>query len=229
MTFDEIALKSFYNHISEANGVPVEQVCAELDELFERPRSKTDIDNFRMGKNPWKKLSDEICPLLRFLIANGMNEGRVCFPLNDKVPDCWYWPDKNKTPIGIEMTFALGRERIELSRELIEKGIGRGFIGLQDDAPKAHFEKSFSRQRVMYSTDHAISATRTAIRSCLSKKNKQKYKGMILIVQAPLSSLPSERWEGMVQDLITEASPLPFNEIYLIGQSDSSSQLYKLK
>jgi hypothetical protein len=112
--FDEAALKSFYNNISEANGVPVEQVCSELEELFGRSRSKTDIDNFRTGKNPWKKLSDEICPLLRFLIANEMNEGRVCFPLNDKVPDCWYWPDKSKTPIGIEMTFALGRERIEL-------------------------------------------------------------------------------------------------------------------
>lgn len=227
--FDETALESFYNHISEANGVPVKQVCAELEELFGRSRSKTDTDNFIMGKNPWKKLSDEICPLLRFLISNGMNEGRVRFPLNDKVPDCWYWPDTNETPIGIEMTFALGRERIELGRELVEKGIGRGFIGLQDDAPKASFEKSLSRQRVMYSTDHAISETKKAIVSCLSKKNKQQYEGMILIVQAPLRSLPVERWEGMAQDLTIEAAPLPFKEIYLIGNSDTRPQTYKLK
>jgi hypothetical protein len=206
-----------------------EQVRAELEALFGRSRSKTDIDNFRMGKNPWKKLSDEICPLLRFLIANGMNEGRVCFPLNDKVPDCWYWPDKSKTPIGIEMTFALGRERIELGRELVEKGIGRGFIGLQDDAPKASFDKALSRQRVMYSSDHALSATKKGILSCLSKKNKQQYDGMILIMQAPLRSPPVERWEYMAQDLITEASLLPFKEIYLIGNSESPSQIYKLK
>ena len=182
-----------------------------------------------MGKSPWKKLSDEICPVMRFLMANKMTDGVVSFPLNDQIPDCWYLPATSQDRIGIEVTIALGRERIELGRELVEKGIGRGFIGLQDDAPKASFEKSLSRQRVMYSTDHAISETKKAIISCLSMKNKQQYEGMILIVQAPLRSLPVERWEGMAQNLTIEAAPLPFKEIYLIGNSDTRPQTYKLK
>jgi hypothetical protein len=48
-------------------------------------------------------------------------------------------------------------------------------------------------------------------------------------VQAPLILLKYQQLKDMTCDLLEEASPLPFKEIYLIGNSDTRSQLYKLK
>lgn len=131
--------------------------------------------------------------------------------------------------MGIEVTIAQARERLHLMQELVENGVGRGFIGLPDNAAQAEYDRAIARPRTMYSSDQAINATKAGVLSCLQKKNKPKYEGMVLLVQAPLGSISEERWFPMIEELKEVAAQLPFAEVHLVGGRDMGPQSMRLK
>jgi hypothetical protein len=228
-TFDIAALDDFYARVSATEGVGVVNLQAQLADLFARDRSEQDLNDFRLSKQPWKKLADEITPVSRFLRIRNINSGRIRFPLNDKPPDAWFWESSDSEPTGIEVTIAQGTERFHLAKELVNSGLGRGFIGLPDDAPPAEFKRAMSRQRIMYTNEHALSAIRNGISLCLTRKNRPDYEGCILLIQAPLRSLPYDRWDAIKRDLRAAAASLPFREVHVVGNADAVPWGFQIK
>ena len=227
--FDTSKLKAFYTQVSSEYGMTVSEFQTSLRDLFELPRTSDDLRNYRLHRKPWKRLSDEVMPVSRFLQYFGIKADRIRFPLNNEPPDCWLVKDGQDSHTGIEVTIAQGTERYRLAQELVETGMGRGFIGVPDDASKAVFDNVMSRRRVMYSPDSALSSTRDGIRRCLSRKNQSRFAGLSLLIQAPLSNLPQQRWKHIRSDLRTTAATTPFKEVFVISNADGRPWGFRIK
>ena len=129
MALDLDTLHDLEERLSAPEGVPTSGLTELLSAAFKGERGAKDVDDYRLGTRPWKKLRDEVSPVSAYLNFKGL-EGNVRFPLDNKVPDAWFTPDGG-APVGIEVTRALGRTDYELAREMVRDGIGRGFLGLQ--------------------------------------------------------------------------------------------------
>lgn len=227
--FDIDALNNFYEDLSSQDGMSVKDFHLRLAALFKDDRSSQDIDDYRLGKNRWKKLRDEITPVSQFLKFNNLGVDKVRFPLDNNTPDCWLLNIKGEDR-GIEVTIERGREKYHLTKEMNECGLGRGFIGVQDDAPQTEFDNRMSNPRFMYSSEQALEETRRGILRCLSKKNDQRYsKVFYLLIHAHLTTLPKQRWSAIQQELSQEAASLPFMEIHVIGNADSEPWGFQIK
>ena len=216
-SFDEAALSGFYERLSSEDGMAVFEFRTGLADLFRRHRPASELDDYRLGRRTWKKLRDEVAPISQFLQCRRLKAGRVRFTLDSTAPDCWYWLDHPNDKTGIEVTTALGRSRYHSSKELIDKGVGRGFLGLQDDAPQEAFDNAMARGRVMISSDGALVATKEGILRCIRRKNNIRYKGFILLIHAELGILPKPRWNTIVGDLKSAAATLPFAEVHVMS------------
>lgn len=228
-SFNTVTLAKFYARVSATDGVEIRKLSEELANLFQRPRSQGDIDAYRLSRPPWKKLADEVVPVCRFLEWQGTTTGRVRFPLDSKVPDAWFQPVAHGSWTGIEVTIAAARERYHLATEMIRDGIGRGFIGVPDDAPQQRFDAAMSRRRIMYSTPQALSACRAAVRRRLARKHDPKFGGYTLIIQAPLRGLPRERWERIQDELRETAAPLAFGRVFVVSNADQQPWGFQIK
>jgi hypothetical protein len=156
-------------------------------------------------------------------------KGEIRFVLNSDVPDCWLRDDPMATPQGLEVTVAQAREQQALGQELNEEQIGRGFLGLPDDAPASAFRERLARPRVMYSSEQALKVIGNGIKRCLAKKNHPKYAGYDLLIEAPLHTLPKERWCPIEDDLRAAASALPFRQIHVVGNHDAAPFGFRIK
>lgn len=226
---DREALNKFYEEVSARDGMSVTVFHARLASLFADKRTTGDICDYRLGKKPWKKLRDEITPVSRFLQFYEIEADRVRFPLNNNPPDCWLLNDIGND-CGIEVTIERGREQHHLKRELNQTGIGRGFIGLQDDSSEADFANRMSSRRFMFSSEQALESTKAGIIRCLCKKNDPKYANIkYLLIQAHLITLPKERWSAITRELSLVAKNLPFQKIYVIGNADEHPCGFQIK
>ncbi|MGX1198496.1 hypothetical protein [Parvibaculum sp. MBR-TMA-1.3b-4.2] len=216
-TFDTDLLEKFYAEISSGVGVDIEFLQERLGALFALDRTDADLTSYRLSNKPWKKLSDEVMPVSRFLRWREIKKGTIRFPLDNDPPDCWMWPANGAEAVGIEVTIAQGRERYHLAEELVERSIGRGFLGLNDDHPEDAFREARSRSRTMYSTEQALQVIRRSIEICLKKKNKPKFQGFDLLVEAPLNSLPRKRWSSVEPLLRSQAKNLPFERVFVVS------------
>lgn len=198
--------------------------------LFADDRTGHDIEHYRLGEKPWKKLRDEVSPVSKFLEFNDIGANRIRFPLDNHTPDCWLI-SSNGDNRGMEVTIERGREKHHLATELNREGMGRGFIGLQDDDQQSEFKHRMSRPRVMYSSEQALEATKQGIMRCLSKKNQpDKYRDIYyLLIQAHLNTLPHERWEAIKEELMSEAKAMPFQEIHVIGDLGNEAWGFQIK
>jgi len=199
-----------------------------LAEYFNGPRTKAEIADYRAKRGATKKLRDEVVPVLhhtKFVKARG----EVRFDLNSEVPDCWLRNNPTAAPQGLEITVAQPREQHLLGQEMNEKGIGRGHLGLPDDAPAKAFKERLARPRVMYSSEGALKVIGNGIKACLQKKSDPKYAGHDLLIEAPLQSLPKERWSLIEDELRSAASGMPFREIHVIGNQASESFGFRIK
>jgi hypothetical protein len=185
--------------------------------------------NFKKG--PCKKLMDEVMSVFLFLKLKNINTGFIRFPLNNKIPDCFLWQADSEVPQGIEVTIAQRRARFHLMREIVEKGSGRGFVDLQDDAGAHEFERALESEPECYTTEQALNSTKRAISLCLNKKNHSKYASMDLLIQGPLSvsTLPRERWRAIKGDLIEAAKSMPFRGIHVIGDDSEQPIGFRIK
>ena len=213
MMFDLDTLQSLEVRLSSPKGVTTSELTELLSTVFADERSTKDVDDYRLGKRPWKKLRDEVSPVSAFLSFKDL-EGNARFPLDNKVPDAWFTSNGDVT-VGIEVTRALGRTDYELAKEMVHEGVGRGFLGLQDNALKADFNHPLQRPRTMYSTRQALVTVSEGIQRCLEAKDKIKYAGMWLLVLAPLSNLTRERWEAIVPALKQKAAPVSFDQVHV--------------
>jgi hypothetical protein len=129
-----------------------------------------------------------------------------------------------------EITVAQSREQQRLGQLMNEtKGMVPGFLGLPDGAPQKHYKERLARGRIMHSSDGALAAVGNGIKSCLQKKNDRKFAGHYLLIEAPLSCLPKERWSWIEDGLRSAADPLPFREIHVIGDHDRSPFGFRIK
>lgn len=199
-----------------------------LDGYFKGTRSATEIADYRAKRGAVKKLRDEVVPVLHHVKFTKAS-GEIRFELNNGVPDCWLRDNAKVTPQGLEITVAQSREQHLLGQELNEKGIGRGFLGLPDDAPAKAFKERLARPRIMYPTEGALKVIGNGIKSCLGKKSDPKYAGHDLLIEAPLRSLPKERWSLIEDDLRLAASAMPFREIHVIGDHDREPFGFRIK
>lgn len=207
-----------------------EEFDAQLQELFYRNRSQQDIEDYRLGKSPWKSLRDEIVPVHTFITSQStLAPSHLRFPLDNQTPDCWVKVVGGEWR-GIEVTIERGHERYHLAKELNEEGLGRGFIGIQDDEPQSEFDSRMNKPRIMYSTSEALSAAQQGIGRCLQKKNDQRYADIhYLVIESDLCSLPKDRWSAILAGLNQDAVTLPFQEIYVVPTRDCRSGVLQLK
>jgi hypothetical protein len=222
----DTSLALLYARLADWNSiVDFEQA---MHNYFSGKRSQAEIADFRTKRGASKVLRDEVSPVLhhlRFVKA----KGEVKFALNNTVPDCWLREDPNGKPQGLEVTVAQSREQHHLGRELNEKRMSRGFLGLPDSASSKAFSDRLARPRVMYSTGSALEVIGNGIKSCLRKKVDAKYAGFDLLVEAPLQNVQNERWNKIKDDLRSAASEMPFREIHVIGNQDTEPFGFRIK
>jgi hypothetical protein len=208
--------------------IPIRDFEKISNDYFLGPRSKDEVADLRARRGKLKHMADEVIPALHF-VKFAKLDGEVRFGFNSATPDCWIRKSEAEPTIGLEITVAQGRERHLLGDELNRKHVGRGFLGLADDSPRKVFDAKLSGSRTMYSTEYALKAVSAGIQVCLRRKNKPRYSGFILLIDAPLRALPAGRWNLIKDDLQLAARDLPFREIYVIGDHDSSPIGFRIK
>lgn len=200
-----------------------------LAAYFEGPRSTAELADYRAKRGALKKLRDEVVPVLHH-VKFSKTKGEIRFELNGEVPDCWLRTSPSAVPQGLEVTVAQSREQQRLGRLMNEtKEMVPGYLGLPDDAPEALYEKRLKRGRVMFVPDGALATIGNGIKACLARKNHPRYAGHDLLIEAPLHTLPEERWGRIHDELRANASALPFREIHVIGDHDRSLVGFRIK
>lgn len=202
---------------------------AELAQIW-ASRSREEVHEYRLGRGVWKRVRDEVVPVSDHLRFWGLRDGRIRFSMSDQIPDCFIWLEGEAQAVGVEVTVAQGRERFHLAKELNKAtDLAPGFLGISDDAPQSQFDEAVKRGRVAYSTAQALAVVRNGLARCLSRKNETKYAGYHLLIQAPLHSLPAERWRQIESDFKELARDLPFAKIFAIGSGGSSPLGFQIK
>jgi hypothetical protein len=182
-----------------------------------------ELADWRLRRGRLKKVCDEIIPVMRLARFLGESHGHVLFPLDSKVPDCFWQRSNEGSAVGVEVTISQGHARHILGTELVTAPRGsavRGYLGLQDDAGKRTTEAAKRSSRAMHSTPQALTSVGDGVRRCLRQKDHEKYRGMILVVEAPLESLPAQRWHALQPALREEARRLPFHSVFVLGNGE---------
>lgn len=213
--FNESALFELYDAVSAESGVSLIELRGMLDDFSNRSRSSDDVQAYREGRKPWKKLRDEIVPVERFLSAAYSDQTIVRFPLNDQPPDAWVTVGDGPA-VGIEVTGALARSSVEVAKWLADGGAAPGFIGLQDDAKQSAFDAARSRKRITHSRKGIEDSIDRSITDRLEAKDKEKFSGQILLITAPIGSSPGRDLSDMAARFKERAALLPFAQVVVI-------------
>jgi len=221
-TFTAATLTALYAEISAEGGVTVATLRERLTAFSTLPIAHADMQAFREGKKPWKKLRDEVVPVEHFLSAGYPDSACVCFPLDDQPPDAWLTLGPAAEPIGIEVTGALARAGIEVAKSMADQTAVPGFIALPDDATNEDFAQARARGRIMNSRVAVDRLMDDAITSRMSGKDHVKFSGHILLIIAPVGSSPDRSTDALIKAHATAAASLPFAEVFVLDRSRSS-------
>lgn len=213
--FDAAALDALNARLSDARGVDVEDLRVLLDDHFEQERLPRDVQAYREGNRPWKKLVDEVVPVAEFLIRSGVT-GVVRFPLDDQPPDAWFRKTEDDSWEGIEVTRALARSKFDIARDLRDQPMGRGFLGLADDAKPAEYDRARKSRRITASGSGVRRDIEAAIKVRIEEKADPKYAGHTLLVAAPLGSGGHHDWEPMRLRLAETARRTAFRRVVIL-------------
>lgn len=198
-----------------------------MQTYFSSDRSESEKAAYRAKEGNMKRLRDEVVPMLHYLRWSGFS-GEVLFKFDNHFPDAHLRTADGRTR-DVEITVALGREQRERGKLLNERGYGSGFVGLQDGESSVTYVETLEGEQRMYSTEHAQLAVKNGIQARLIKKNKEKYRGCDLLIEAPLSALPETRWHPVIEELRQIASDSPFDNIYVVGEQGSELVGFKVK
>lgn len=217
-------LEDFYAVLK--SGTTVATFLSQYDKIIQFVHARGLTENYRRGNGRVKKLRDEISSVARFVRTYAESEDQILFALGDTYPDCVVCR-RDGSKRQIEVTVAQALERLYVMKELNEKGTGRGFLGLSDDAPHQEFRDQMGHERRMYSTDEAVQGIINAIKICA--ENKRHYQGDVLLIEAPLGTLPMDRWVQSKQLFSEKAKALQFCEVYVTGRSDDHDICLQIK
>jgi len=220
--FTAATLNALYAEISAEGGVTVAALRERITAFSTLAIADVDIQAFREGKKPWKKLRDEVIPVEHFLSAKYPDSARVRFPLDDQPPDAWLTPEPGAEPIGVEVTGALARAGIEVAKGMAGGKVVPGFIALPDDATNAAFAKVKARGRVMNARSSVDRAIDQAIASRMAGKDHVKFSGHILLITAPVGSSPNRSTDELGAAHAAAAASLPFAEVFVLDRSRGS-------
>lgn len=202
-----------------------------LSDYFSSDRSPEEIENLRLGKgrNTFKKLRDEVIPVLHFFSATEL-DGEVKFQFSSVSPDCWYRRAEDTLPRAMEITRAQAREQLYIARELNSKGASSGYVGLPDSATREHFE-SILREPRMVTTEEVLESTKNAILERLDRKAEKEYGDVELLIEAPIGEdrLPPDRWDRIIPTLRKQAEGTAFRHVHLIGTLAPECRYFQLK
>jgi hypothetical protein len=218
-------LDRFYELIK--SGTSVDKFLYEYANLFPAIRSSGLLCDYRLGRGRLKRLRDEVTPAARFVRQHAEINDRIQLSLNSSTPDCNVWhsiPPRHRT---IEITVAQALERFNLMTELNHTGLGRGFLGLTDDAGKGVFLNAMGQERQMYSTENAYETMAHAV--TLTAQNKSFSQATTLLIESPLEWLPENRWVEARSRLTHLVANLNFSEVYLVGSHDNGDLCLRLK
>ncbi len=183
-------------------------------------------EDYRLARGRVKRLSDEVSPVARFVRKHAAPEDRIWFALDYTAPDCCVRHGDDRLR-EIEVTVAQGNERFNVVTELNQTGIGRGFLGLSDDAPTEHFVRKMAQQREAYTEDEIGRMIIRAVAICARKKSKSR--GDTLLIEAPLQTLPADRWGKFTAALSEEVKELAFSEVYVTGSGSDGDICLRIK
>ena len=147
--FDLAALQALEAVLSASEGVDIGEFLATFDEHLARDRSSADVQAYREGRKPWKKLADEVAPVAAFLRHAG-SAGQVRFSLSDQPPDAWIREAGSDAEVGVEVTRVLARSKVETAKSLGDKSVVPGFLGLSDSASPAAYKLAKDRGVVLF-------------------------------------------------------------------------------
>ncbi|MQW89920.1 hypothetical protein [Sinorhizobium saheli] len=181
-----------------------------LTAYFSPHRSAEDIENYRLGKGrkTFKRLRDEVVPVLHFSLATGF-DGKVKFCFSNDPPDCYYHATTDTSPRALEITRAMATEHLHIARELNTKGA---------------FSQIVRTEAVLESTSNAISER-------LNRKAAKAYGDIELLIEAPIGEdrLPPERWDRIIPALRQQAKSTGFRHVHLIGALAPECRYFQLK
>jgi hypothetical protein len=179
-------------------------------------RTGDEHDDIQPHRGIYKKLYEEVIQITQGLVLQGREQHYVQFPLDSNPPDAWLLLEVTKQRVGIEATMALGKAGYFLGKELVEKGEGRGFLELQDDDEDSEFILAMRGEGEAYSPEEAFRTVVSGVERCLGRKGDPvRYRGMILLIAAPLWWLPRDSWMELPQAVARIVSESPFDEIYV--------------
>lgn len=225
--YDEDALEGLYARLKVETGVTVRELLQLVEKMSSLELSQADLNAYRQGRRPWKRLREEVVPVMHFLDKRYPPEARVRFPLDSATGDAFVWME-GQEPVGLEVTGALARNEVEVAKNMADKGVVAGFLGLQDDAPQSRFDAAKRRHRVFHSSEAVTDAFEAGIRRQLEAKDRPEYDGFILIVRCSLISSPRMTEADWQNRLGSDASALPFSEVYLVDAA-SGRRIFRLK
>ena len=112
---------------------------------------------------------------------------QITFALSNTYPDCVIrCRDGRKR--DVEVTMAQAIKRLYLARELNERGTGRGFINVAEDASSRDFKDAMEEMPKAYSTTEVIDCIQHDIN--LRAQKKRWHQGDTMLVEADLLFLP---------------------------------------
>ncbi len=98
---------------------------------------------------------------------------------------------------------------------------------MSDDAPTEHFVRMMARPRKAYTEDEVGHIIVCEVTICARKKNK--FRGDTLLIEAPLETLPADRWGNFRAHLAEKVKELAFPEVYVIGRSGGRDICLRIK
>ena len=224
VTGEKDELDDFYAALK--SGTTVASFLDRYERIIQFIRKEGLTEDYRLARGRVKKLRDEVSPVARFVREHAASEDRIWFALDDTAPDCCVKHGGDRLR-EIEVTVAQARERFNVMTELNQTGTGRGHLGLSDDAPKEDFDRKMDQPRVAYSTEELGRSIIYAVAICARKK--RRFRGDTLLIEAPLETLPADRWSNFRAPLAEKVKELAFPEVYVTGRNGDRDICLRIK
>ena len=217
----EVKLNKLRAMLTSDVGLEIEVAARLFSKAFALGcRSEAEIAEYRTATK-FKVFRDEVSPTLFLLDRMKIGSGKLKFAFDSSVPDAFL--NRKGRNLGIEVTQALGTEEAAILRTLNTEGSSPGFVGKSDSSFKDHFPM---KKRDMYSTAEAFCAVKQSISVRIDAKMSEKFRGMLLIVSAPLNAIPSQEWEPLKSDLLCVSKKSPFGWIVVVDRAKNGKPIF---
>lgn len=212
-------------YASLARRQPVSVAQEQLSAFYEKVRKVGDAAALRLAQGPYKKLQDEVRPVLIYAASELPATAEIKFHLSDRGRDATAWPDPYSPPILIEVTVALGKVRYRQMRALNETGIGHGFTDATDADSNEHIKARYEDYRG-YSTDEVFRNLTAAIRRCVGCKS---HLDCTVVIAAPLEVLPLGHWKRFMPVIAGDLPQSKCQAIFVVGKPEGHDACYRIK